>query len=265
MEITMQNFIQAKTVLITGASSGIGAQLAKDLAAMNVNLVLAARNKDKLSQLASDILSTNKSITVEVLTMDVSNKKVVNEKISSYLKLKSIDILINNAGLAIGNDKVDSANTDDWDKRIDTNLKGLLYVSRALIPHFKKLQTSHIVNLGSVAGKTAYPGGNVYCATKAAVHSLGEAMNADLLGTGVKVSTIAPGAVETNFSAIRFPGEIEKQKGIYAGYTPLSSMDISAAIIGIINTPPHVNIQYMDIMPTAQRNPFLISKLDSNS
>lgn len=261
----MKNYIKDKTVFITGASSGIGAQLARELSEVGVNLVLSARNKEKLSELSNEILSKNKNIKIDIVSMDVSDKAVVNEKIEKYLESNSVDILINNAGLALGNDKVDTANTDDWDKMIDTNLKGLLYVSRALIPHFKTLETSHIVNIGSVAGKTAYPGGNVYCATKAAVHSLGEAMNADLLGTGVKVSTIAPGAVETNFSAIRFPGETEKQKSIYSGYRPLSAKDISAAIIGIINTPAHVNIQYMDIMPTAQRNPFLISKLDSNS
>jgi NADP-dependent 3-hydroxy acid dehydrogenase YdfG len=260
----MNNYIKGKTVLITGASSGIGAQLAIDIASMGGNLVLVARTLAKLESVKKQVLELNSSIKVELIEMSITEKKLVKNEMEKLLKNTSVDMLVNNAGLALGNEKIDTANTDDWDQMIDTNLKGLLYVSRALIPHFKTLGTSHIINIGSVAGKTAYPGGNVYCATKAAVHSLGEAMNADLLGTGVKVSTIAPGAVETNFSAVRFPGELEKQKLVYSGYTPLSANDISEAIIGIINTAPHVNIQYMDIMPTAQRNPFLISKLDSD-
>ncbi len=172
----------------------------------------------------------------------------------------SVDILINNAGLALGLEKVFEGNVDNWDSMIDTNIKGLLYVSKPVINHMKNKDTAHVVNIGSVAGKTVYPGGNVYCATKAAVHSITEAMNADLLSTNVKVTAIAPGAVDTNFSKTRFNGDQQKANAVYDGYTPLSAKDVSHAIINVLNTPKHVNIQHLDIMPTAQRSPYLLHR-----
>lgn len=256
----MKNYIKNKTALVTGASSGIGRQLAYDLAEHGVDLVLVSRNLDKLYDSKEKILN-DFPVKIDVFQMDVRNHNEVSNIINDILKNTTIDILINNAGLALGLEPVDQGNIDQWDTMIDTNIKGLLYVSRKVIPQMRSLPTAHIINLGSVAGKVAYPNGNVYCATKAAVHSLGEAMNADLFGTNVKVSTIAPGAVETNFSNIRFEGDQERAKSVYEGYTPLTAQDISDAIINILNTPPHVNIQYLDIMPTAQRNPYMLYKV----
>lgn len=256
----MKNYIQNKTALITGATSGIGEQLAKDLASYDVNLVLVARNTQKLQNLKDEILQNTPNIKVDTYELDVRDKQSVSLVVNQILQNTTIDILVNSAGLALGLEKIYEGDTDNWDGMIDTNIKGLLYVSRAVIPSMKDLETAHIINLGSVAGKTAYPNGNVYCATKSAVHSLGESMNADLVGTNVKVTTIAPGAVETNFSNVRFKGDEEKANSVYKGYTPLYANDISDVIINVLNTPKHVNIQYLDIMSTAQRNPYILHK-----
>ncbi len=255
----MTNYIKNKTVFITGATSGIGEQLALDLSKMNTNLILIARNVDKLNFLKERI-QKDVNINVDIYQLDVKDKINVKKIISNILEHKTIDILINNAGLALGLEHIDKGDTDEWEDMIDTNIKGLLYVSRAIIPQMRDLSTAHIINIGSVAGKTAYPNGNVYCASKSAVHSLGDSMNADLLNTNIKVSTIAPGAVETNFSNVRFNEDAEKIHAVYDGYKALSAKDISQSIISVLNTPRHVNIQYLDIMPTAQRNPYLLAR-----
>ena len=255
----MTNYIKNKTVFITGATSGIGEQLALDLSKMNTNLILIARNIDKLNFLKERI-QKDVNINVDIYQLDVKDKINVKKIISNILEHKTIDILINNAGLALGLEHIDKGDTDEWEDMIDTNIKGLLYVSRAIIPQMRDLSTAHIINIGSVAGKTAYPNGNVYCASKSAVHSLGDSMNADLLNTNIKVSTIAPGAVETNFSNVRFNEDAEKIQAVYDGYKALSAKDISQSIISVLNTPRHVNIQYLDIMPTAQRNPYLLAR-----
>jgi len=253
----VKNFIENKTVLITGASSGIGEQLATDLIYYKVNLVLVGRNIKKLEKLKNK-LKENYSRSISIYKLDVRNRKEVDLTISNILEDQSIDILVNNAGLALGIEKLHDGHIDNWEDMIDTNIKGLLYVSKPLIKHMKNKDTAHIVNIGSVAGKMAYPGGNVYSATKAAVHSITDSMNADLFETNVKVTTIAPGAVETNFSKVRFVGDQNKADQVYSGFTPLSAGDVSSAIINVINTPKHVNIQYLDIMSTAQRNPYLL-------
>lgn len=255
----MKNYLENRTVLITGATSGIGKQLAFDLSKMNTNLILIARDLSKLEAIKNSISEEN-NINIEIYKLDVKDRDDVKSTLSNILENSTVDILINNAGLALGMEHLDKGDIDKWEDMIDTNIKGLLYVSRAVIPQMRNLQTAHIVNIGSVAGKTAYPNGNVYCATKSAVHSLGESMNADLFSTNVKVTTIAPGAVDTNFSNIRFDGNEQKAKAVYDGYTPLTSKDISDVIINVLNTPKHVNIQYLDIMPTAQRNPYLLYK-----
>jgi len=255
----MKNYITKKTALITGASSGIGKQLALDLASLNVNLILCSRDLEKLEEIKKYIVLKNKNINIDVYKLDVQNKAEVSNVINSIDK--NIDILVNNAGLALGLEHIDKGSINNWENMIDTNIKGLLYVSREVIPRMRGLNTAHIINIGSVAGKIAYPNGNVYCATKAAVHSLGESMNADLFGTNIKVTTIAPGAVETNFSNIRFNGDKDTANNVYNGYTPLNASDISQTILNVLNTPSHVNIQYLDIMPTAQRNPYLLYKI----
>jgi len=253
----MPNYIKHKTALITGATSGIGKAIAKDLAAMKLDLILLGRNKKRLKKLQKKLSKQSKR-TITIFTLDVRERNSVEQCMQKILQKHTVDILINSAGLALGIEAIDEGNPDNWDAMIDTNIKGLLYVSKPVIAQMRELDSAHIVHIGSVAGKTAYPGGNVYCATKAAVHSLGESMNADLLGTGIKVSTIAPGAVDTNFSTTRFDGDQAKAKAVYEGYTPLYAKDISAAVLSVLNTPPHVNIQYLDIMPTAQRNPYLL-------
>jgi len=251
------NYIENKTALITGATSGIGKQVAITLAAMNTNLILVGRNLSKLEDLKNEILK-DKNINIEISQVDVRFKDQVKSEMAAILENNTVDILINNAGLALGLDKVDEGDIEQWEDMIDTNVKGLLYVSRAIIPQMRALDTAHVINIGSVAGRIAYPNGNVYCATKAAVHSLGESMNIDLYGTNVKVTTVSPGAVETNFSSTRFSGDDEKTKAVYDGYMPLSAQDIADTILSVLNTPKHVNIQYLDVMPTAQRNPYML-------
>jgi len=250
----MKNFIENKTALITGASSGIGEACARALANLGVNLILTARDRTRLETLKGELSSC--SIDVETLSLDVRDSASVQEQLSNL----DVDILINSAGLALGLEPIDKGDISKWDDMIDTNLKGLLYVSRVVIPNMRDKDTAHIINIGSVAGKTSYPNGAVYCATKSAVHSLGDSINADLYGTDVKMTTIAPGAVKTNFSNVRFDGDDQKADAVYDGFEPLSAEDIADSIVSVLNTPKHVNIQYLDIMPTAQRNPYIVYK-----
>lgn len=255
----MKNYIKNKTALITGATSGIGKQLATDLSKMDLTLILIGRDKVKLQKLQNKISKkTNKYILIQ--SINIRKKDKVKVKLEEILKKHTIDILVNSAGLALGTEKIDEGNIDNWETMIDTNIKGLLYVSKAIIPQMKKLKTAHIINIGSQAGKITYPGGNVYCATKAAVRTLSEAMNIDLLGTNIKVTNIAPGAIKTNFSNVRFNGDKKKAQLVYKGYTPLSAKEVSHTIINVLNTPKNVNIQYLDITPLAQRNSYLISR-----
>lgn len=251
--------IKNKTSLITGATSGIGKACARKLAKNGSNLVLTGRRKKKLLKLKFKLENKYK-IEVTPLVFDVSNQKDVKKHLGKILENKTIDILINNAGLALDASKIDSCNTKDWETMIDTNVKGLLYVSDLIIPHMRNNNHGHIINLGSIAGSMTYPGGNVYCATKSAVHTLSEAMNIDLVGTNIKVSNIAPGAVETEFSNVRFKGDQQKADSVYDGFTPLYAKDIADLILYVLNTPKHVNIQHSLIMPTAQRNPYTLHR-----
>ncbi|MEA1918712.1 MAG: SDR family NAD(P)-dependent oxidoreductase, partial [Campylobacterota bacterium] len=203
------NRLKNQTALITGATSGIGKASAKALAKMGVNLIISGRREEKLLKL-QEKLETKYEIKVLTLTLDVRNQKEVEEKLTKVLKKQTVTILINSAGLALGLDKIDSGKLSDWEGMIDTNIKGLLYVSRLVIAHMRQNRYGHIINIGSIAGVMTYPGGNVYCATKSAVHALSEAMNIDLLGTNIRVSNVAPGAVDTEFSKVRFHGD-EKQ------------------------------------------------------
>ena len=253
------NNLKGKYALITGATSGIGKACAIHLAKMGVNLILTGRRKDRLKELKQSLLTDN-DIKINIFTLDVTNKDEVNKKISHSTIKQNIDILINNAGLALDASKIDECDIDDWETMIDTNIKGLLYVSRVVIPHMRKNNSGHIINLGSIAGVNTYPNGNVYCATKSAVHTLSEAMNIDLVGTNIRVSNIAPGAVKTEFSDVRFKGDKEKSDAVYDGFKPLEANDVADLIVYVLNAPEHINIQHTLIMPTAQRNPYILDR-----
>jgi len=253
------NNLKGKYALITGATSGIGKECAKELAKMGANLILTGRREERLKETKEEI-SKEFGVNVETLLLDVTNNDEVKKTLTPLTQNFKIEILINNAGLALGVEKIDEGDIDNWEKMIDTNIKGLLYVSRVIIPHMRKNNSGHIINLGSIAGEMTYPGGNVYCATKSAVHTLSEAMNIDLAGTNIRVSNIAPGAVKTEFSDVRFKGDKEKAENVYKGYTPLFAKDIADLILYILNAPLHVNIQHALIMPTAQRNPYVLHR-----
>ena len=255
-----QNIIKGKLALITGASSGIGEAVAHKFAECGVNILLTARRLGRLTQTAEK-LSKEYGITAYVRQLDVRESKAVSLMAQELEKSGSIpDILVNNAGLSAGKDAVYNADINDWDVMIDTNIKGFLYVSRAIIPLMVKRGRGHIINLGSIAGQEVYPGGNVYNATKFAVRALSQAMNIDLVNTNIRVCNIAPGAVNTEFSSVRYKGDKEKADATYDGFTPLLAADVADAILYVVNTPEHVNIQHLLIMPTAQRTVSLINK-----
>ncbi|TDQ77147.1 SDR family NAD(P)-dependent oxidoreductase [Sphingobacterium yanglingense] len=242
-----------RTVLITGASSGIGAACAQVLAREGYRLLLCARRADRLEGLRTEIQTQYPNIDIHTFILDVRDNEKVKEAINSLPpEWQKIDVLINNAGLSQGLDALQDGDTDDWDRMIDTNVKGLLYVSKAVIPLLKESQQAHIVNIGSIAGKEVYPNGNVYCATKHAVDALNKAMRIDLLPFGIKVTAINPGMVETEFSEVRFKGDKERAKNVYNGVEPLSGLDIAETINFVLSRPAHVNINDLLIMPTAQ-------------
>lgn len=216
-----------KIALITGATSGIGEAIALKFAQKDINVIITGRRLDKLNALKSNITSNTKA-NILALKMDVTDRKSVERVINGLPdEWKSIDILVNNAGLAVGLDPIQHGNPDDWEQMIDTNLKGLLYVSKAVLPLMIARQKGHIINIGSIAGKEVYPKGNVYCATKHAVDALTKSMRIDLLGNGIKVTQIAPGLVETEFSLVRFKGDEERASKVYQGYKPLEGKDIA--------------------------------------
>ena len=249
-----------KTIFITGATSGIGKSCAKTFAKNGSNLIITGRRKERLIELKEE-LESNYSIKVLILSFDIRDKNEVNKAIASLNKeWRELDILINNAGLAVGLNKIQDGDIDDWERMIDTNIKGLLYITRAISPIMIARKSGHIINIGSVAGKETYPFGNVYCATKHAVDSLSKAMRIDMVEFGIKVTQIAPGAVETEFSNIRFKGDDAKADSIYNGFEPLHPDDIADAAFYCANLPKHVNINDMLIMPTAQASAGLIHK-----
>ncbi len=244
--------LKNKIVFITGASSGIGLSCAEIFAREGARLILAARRQKKLANLAEKLKSKHKTECL-VIRLDVRHQNEVEQKIKSLpAAWKKIDILINNAGLSRGLDKLHEGRLPDWEEMIDTNIKGLLYVSRAVIPLMLKRNKGHIVNIGSIAGHEVYPGGNVYCATKFAVDALTKGMQIDLVDTPLRVSTVDPGMVETEFSEVRFRGDKERAKKVYTGIKPLTPDDIAEAILFCCTRPPHVNIHQLRIMPTAQ-------------
>ena len=237
-----------KIAFITGASSGIGMAIAREFSKSGVNLVLAARRSERLKKLASEL--PTKALVVE---LDIRNRNKVESAISGLgSEWSQIDILVNNAGLGRGLEKIHEGNPDGWDEMIDTNLKGLLYVSRSIIPGMAKRSKGHIINIGSIAGHELYPGGNVYCATKHAVDAITRGMLIDLVDTPIRVSTVDPGLVQTEFSDVRFYGDSERAKKVYQGYKPLAPEDIAEAVVWIANRPEHVQVAQMIVFPTAQ-------------
>lgn len=241
-----------KIAFITGASAGIGEAVAKLLAAQQYQLILVARRKEKLAALAT-LLRQQYNTQVLELAADVRNRAEVVEVVGALPpEWKSIHVLVNNAGLASGLSAIDEGDMDDWDVMIDTNIKGLLYVSRQVIPLMNKDGSGHIINIGSIAGKEVYANGNVYCATKHAVDALNKAMRLELSKYPIRVTAIHPGAVETEFSVVRFKGDEQRAASVYHGFENLVAQDIAEAIGFVLSRPAHVNINELTIMPTAQ-------------
>lgn len=247
-------------VIVTGASSGIGAATARQLAAQGKNLILLARREERLKALA-DELTVSFSVQIKYFAIDVRDSHSVESLFGTTLKPNQfkVDVLINNAGLAKGVDKLHEAKISDWDQMIDTNVKGLLYLTRAVLPSMIQNGSGHIVNIGSVAGRWVYPGGGVYCATKFAVRALSEGLRMDLLGTSIRVTNIEPGMAETEFSEVRL-GDPHAAKAIYEGMTPLADEDVAETILWCLSRPPHVNVQELVLFPTAQAGVGMVSR-----
>ncbi len=254
------NRIQGKTVLITGASAGIGEASARAFAAQGADLILCARRSDRLSALQSE-LEREHSIQIRVEGLDVTDRASV-EAFAGRLSADGVvpDVLLNNAGKALGLHLLHEGLVEDWEDMLDTNVKGLLYVTRAILPAMVERNTGHVVNIGSIAGHQVYQKGAVYNASKFAVRALNEGMALDLLGTRIKVTSIDPGLVETEFSEVRFHGDVERARTVYQGYQPLRPEDIAEIIVFVVNTPDHVDIQDVVVFPTAQRSAHMVHK-----
>ena len=247
-----------ETALITGATSGIGRQAAILLASKGIRLVLCGRRQDRLDELKATLGSETE---IHTLNFDVRDRDAVKESIDSLPpEFRNISILINNAGNAHGLDPIDKGSLDDWDAMMDINVKGLLYVSGAVIPGMVKSMHGHIINIGSTAGKEVYPKGNVYCASKHAVDAINQGMRLDLNEYGIRVGAVNPGLVETEFSDVRFKGDSDRASKVYQGYKPLTPEDIAEIIYFVITRPAHVNIADLVVMPTAQASSTIVKK-----
>jgi 3-hydroxy acid dehydrogenase/malonic semialdehyde reductase len=248
----------SKTALITGATSGIGKATAQILAKNNYKIILCGRREDRMAELEKEL---SKLTAVHTLLFDVRDKKAVSESIASLPEsFSTIDILINNAGNAHGLDPIQNGDLDDWDAMIDINVKGLLYVSKAIIPQMIERKSGHIINIGSTAAKEVYPNGNVYCATKHAVDALNQGMRMDLNPFGIRVGAIHPGMVQTEFSEVRFKGDTDRAEKVYQGFMPLQPEDIADIIHFVVSRPYHVNIADLVVMSTAQASSTIIKK-----
>lgn len=246
--------LRDRYVLITGATSGIGRACAEIYAKHNANLILTGRRADRLDNIKNK-LEKEYGVKVLIFVFDIRNRNEANKFASSIKELNLTPyIFINNAGLAKGIGPIQEGNIDDWDDMIDTNIKGLLYISRSILPLMIEKNEGTVINLGSIAGSQVYPGGNVYNATKHAVRALNQAMNLDLLNTNIRVSSIEPGAVETEFSLVRFNGDKEKADNVYKGFEPLVAEDIAEIIFFMTSLPERINIQNLLVTPTAQRS-----------
>ena len=249
-----------KTVLITGASSGIGEGCARKFASQGARLILNARNAEKLEALAKE-LNEKYSTECHVMPFDVCDRSAATASLEALpQEWKSIDILINNAGLAVGVDKEHEGNLDEWDVVIDTNVKALLSMTRLVVPGMIERGRGHIINIGSIAGDAAYPGGSVYCATKAAVKALSDGLRIDLVDTPLRVTNIKPGLVETNFSVVRFRGDKERADNVYKGIQALTGADIAEVAYFAASAPEHMQVAEILVMPTNQATGTIVSK-----
>jgi NADP-dependent 3-hydroxy acid dehydrogenase YdfG len=251
-----------KTALITGATSGFGEAIALHFAKMGLRVIICGRRMDRLKSLAEKIHKDHGGESY-TLSFDLQNKGEVDKAVESLPEnWSNIDILVNNAGLAVGKSTIAKGEIDDWERMLNTNVKGLLYITRKLIPTLKKSERAHIVNIGSIAGTEVYPGGNVYCASKHAVNAISKALRMELIEDGIKVSQIRPGLAETEFSIVRYKGDNEKAAQVYKGYEPLIADDIARAAWFVVDTPEHVCINDLEITPTAQANAFILNKAE---
>lgn len=249
----------SRIALVTGATSGIGKATALLLASSEYDIIAVGRRSDRLEDLKKEIEGRGRKCYID--TLDVRDQPAVEAFATSIPnEWSSIDVLVNNAGLAAGKGPIQEGNLDHWERMIDTNVKGLLYVSKAIIPFMIKRKKGHIVNIGSIAGKEVYPGGNVYNGSKHAVDALTRGMRIDLVEHGIRVSQVAPGAVETEFSIVRFDGDENKAKEVYQGYEPLHPEDIADAVLYQVSRPPHVNVADILILPTAQASATVFKK-----
>ncbi|MFN3556012.1 MAG: SDR family oxidoreductase [Bacteroidales bacterium] len=252
--------MERKVVLITGASSGIGFSCAKAFAAAGFDLILNARRAERIEQLAGE-LAEQWGVECLPMVFDVRDREAVFNLLSKLEgKWRKIDVLVNNAGLALGLSDIQDGDLDDWDQMIDTNVKGLLYVSKAVMPLMIEQGQGQIINIGSIAGRETYPKGNVYCATKHAVDSLTKAMRMDLLPHGIRVSQVSPGAAQTEFSEVRFKGDTQRAEKVYEGFKPLTGDDIAHCVLFCATLPAHVTVNDMLVMPSAQASAGLIHR-----
>lgn len=248
--------LKDKTVFITGASAGIGQACARRFSQAGARVILAARRLDRLTTLAADLPHP-----AHLVELDIRDQQAVTDAVANLPDdWRDIDVLINNAGLGRGLDKLHQGDIGDWNEMIDTNIKGLLYISRAILPGMVARGRGHVINIGSIAGHEVYPGGNVYCATKHAVDAITKGMRIDLVDTPVRVSTIDPGLVQTEFSIVRFHGDTDRAESVYQGYKPLTGDDIAETAVWIADRPEHVQIAEVIVFPTAQASSMVIHK-----
>ncbi len=252
--------LKGRLALVTGATSGFGLAIARRFAAEGARVVVTGRREDRLRSIARE-LSAKHGVPVTPLVFDVRDRAAVEAALLGQRDLlTSLDVVVNNAGLAAGLDPVQSADPDDWDRMIDTNVKGLLWVTRAVLPGMIERRRGDVVNMGSVAGHQAYGGGSVYAATKFAVRAISEALRYDVLGTGVRVTNVAPGLAETEFSLVRFKGDEARAQSVYRGVRALTGDDVADAVAWAVTRPPHVNVQEILLMPTDQASVYALHR-----
>jgi 3-hydroxy acid dehydrogenase/malonic semialdehyde reductase len=252
--------LKDKIVFVTGASAGIGESTARAFAALGARLLLCARRSERIEKLAAALAKEHRT-AVHTFRLDVRDQAAVDKAVAAWpAEWRAVEVLVNNAGLSRGLDKLPGGLVSDWEEMIDTNIKGLLYVTRAVLPGMIERGRGHVINVGSIAGHEVYPAGNVYCATKFAVQALSKGLRLDLNGTPIRVSEVAPGMVETEFSLVRFHGDAERAAKVYQGLTPLSPDDIADAVVWCATRPLHVNVSEVVVMPTAQASTTLVHR-----